>query len=369
MYILAFETSCDDTSVALMKDTTLIAMSTRTQLEHDLTGWVVPEVAARSHANAIFPCIEDVLSEARMTLHDIDVIACTEKPWLLPSLLTGMTVAKTLSLSLGKPLLWIDHIESHIFANYLERDEDAVVFPAVVLTVSWSHTEIYHWKSLFELELMGQSRDDAAGEVFDKVSRMMGLGFPGWAKIAKLASEYEGKIEVWDIRHKAWAMRCQIPDSRFQYQGRLFPQVMLEPDSLDFSFSGIKSAVKREVDARMMRYEACSMTDTIWPMEGQQVTRLNIEDMREIAYEFEETVTNILSKKLLRAIEHTWAHMMLLAGWVSANSKLKAKLQKISEEKKIPFLAPVKNLYSMDNAAMVGIRAYYEIQKMNACTF
>ncbi len=345
-----------------MRDSSLIAMSTRTQLEHDLTGGVVPEVAARSHANAIFPCIEDILSETRMTLADIDYFACTEKPWLLPSLLTGMTVAKTLALSLKKPLLWIDHIESHIFANYLERSENDIIFPAVVLTVSGGHTEIYLWESIYELNIIGQTRDDAAGEAFDKVSKMMGLGFPGWAKIAKLAAEYE-------VREERWEKGDEMPEFRMKKEVHLFPEVMLEPDSLDFSFSGIKTAVKREVDKRRIQYEKWSMRYEAGSMNVLQWFPLPMKDMQEIAYEFEETMTNILSKKLLRALEKTWACMMLLAGWVSANSKLKAKLQKISREKWIPFLAPVKNLYSMDNAAMVGIRAYYEIQKMNSCTF
>lgn len=136
MYILAFETSCDDTSVAIMRDNHCIALSTRTQLEHDVTGGVVPEVAARSHANAIFPCIDDALREAQITLQDIDCIACTDKPGLLPSLLTGMTVAKTLALLLSKPIIWIDHIEAHMFANLLDRDVSDFTFPSVVLTVS-----------------------------------------------------------------------------------------------------------------------------------------------------------------------------------------------------------------------------------------
>jgi len=145
-----------------MCDDACIALSTRTQLEHDETGGVVPEVAARSHANAIFPCIEDALRDAQITLSDIDYIACTREPGLMPSLLTGMTVAQTLSLSLKKPLIWIHHIESHIFANLLERKLSDFVFPSVVLTVSGGHTEIYLWKSLFELEMVGQTRDDAA---------------------------------------------------------------------------------------------------------------------------------------------------------------------------------------------------------------
>ncbi len=318
MYLLAFETSCDDTSVAIMRDDECIALSTRTQLEHDITWGVVPEVAARSHANAIFPCIEDVLAQAKITLNDIDIIACTEKPWLLPSLLTGLTVARTLSLSLGKPLIMVDHIEAHIFANYLGRKEKDIVFPSVILTVSWGHTEIYLWKSMFDLEMIGQTRDDAAGECFDKVGKMMWLGFPGWAKIAQLAWEYR----------KAWNSRTW-----------LFPEVMLERDSLDFSFSGLKTAVKREVDKRGLL--------TPW-------------DIQEISYELEEVVADILSKKLLRAYSQTWAQMMLLAGGVSANVRLKEKIQVMAGKEGVPFLTPVKNLYSMDNAAMVGIRAYYE---------
>lgn len=136
MKTLAFETSCDDTSVAILEDDRLLALSTRTQLEHDVTGGVVPEVAARSHANAIFPCLDDVLSESGLALRDIDQIACTLSPGLAPSLLTGKTVARTLAQSLEIPLIWIDHIEAHIFANFLERQKDDIVFPSIVLTIS-----------------------------------------------------------------------------------------------------------------------------------------------------------------------------------------------------------------------------------------
>jgi len=316
MYILAFETSCDDTSVAIMCDRRCIALSTRTQLEHDITGWVVPEVAARSHANAIFPCIEDALHDANITLSDIDYIACTREPWLQPSLLTGITVARTLAESLHKPCIWVNHIEAHMFANFLEREEVDITFPAVVLTVSWWHTEIYLWKSVFEFELLGQTRDDAAGECFDKVAKMMWLGFPWGAKLAKLASEY--------------------PNG---YRG-IFPVVLLERDSLDFSFSWLKTAVKREIDTR-------------WT--------LSESDMREIAYEFEETAIRILSEKLMRAAEKTWVKTLCLAWWVSANIKLKDTLALLCQQNEYTFISPKKNLYSMDNAAMVGIRAYYDI--------
>lgn len=323
MYILAFETSCDDTSVALMRDDVLIAMSTRTQLEHDMTGWVVPEVAARSHANAIFPCIDDVLRGAGISLDQIDYLACTEKPGLLPSLLTGLTVAKTLSLSLKKPLIFVDHIESHIFANLLERNREDIDFPSVVLTVSGGHTEIYFWKSLFSLECLGQTRDDAAGEAFDKVSKMLWLWFPGWALIASLADEYRnvGGQSIW-----------------------LFPESLLEADSLDFSFSWLKSAVKRVIDAEI---------DRSWT--------LSRDFQKYIAFEFEETVTNILTKKLQRAVKKYEVSSALLAGWVSANTLLKEKISRVFQGSHTVFLSPTRHKYSMDNAAMVGIRAYYEI--------
>lgn len=175
MNILAFETSCDDTSVAVLRDDTVLALSTRTQLEHDATGGVVPEVAARMHANAIFPCLDEALHTSQLTLGDIDIIACTREPGLQPSLLTGMTVARMLSDLHDIPLVWIDHIEAHIFANFLERSPDDIIFPSVVLTISGGHTELYLWKTQFEWELLGQTRDDAVGEAYDKVAKMMGL--------------------------------------------------------------------------------------------------------------------------------------------------------------------------------------------------
>lgn len=323
MYILAFETSCDDTSVAVMRDSHCIALSTRTQLEHDVTGGVVPEVAARSHANAIFPCINDALLEAQITLQDIDYIACTDKPGLLPSLLTGMTVAKTLALSLEKSLIWVDHIESHMFANLLDRDVSDFTFPSVVLTVSGWHTEIYFWKSFFEFELLGQTRDDAAGEAYDKVAKMMGLGFPGGAKIAKMAEVFRTIASSWDI---------------LKYQ-KLFPRSFLEVGSLDFSFSGLKSAVKRFLDSDE------------WKQTSQEA----------VAFAFEEAVADVLVQKVLEAASKYQVSQMYLAWWVSANSYLRERLRLEWERNGRDFLAPTKNVYSQDNAAMVGIHAFYKV--------
>jgi N6-L-threonylcarbamoyladenine synthase len=309
-----------------MRDNICIALSTRTQLEHDVTGGVVPEVAARSHANAIFPCIDDALSEAQITLQDIDSIACTEKPGLLPSLLTGMTVAKTLALALEKPLIWVDHIEAHMFANLLERDISDIVFPSVVLTVSGGHTEIYLWKSLFEFELLGQTRDDAAGEAYDKVAKMMGLGFPGGAKVAKLADSFRHSASVNEIE---------------RYR-KLFPRSFLESDSLDFSFSGLKSAVKRYIDSEF----------------GKQ------DSHEAIAFAFEEAVVDVLISKLFQASSEFGNHQIYLAGWVSANIYLKEQIEIHAKKTGIQFFAPMKLVYSQDNAAMVGMYAYMKV-KMN----
>lgn len=325
MYILAFETSCDDTSVALMKDRELISMSTRTQLEHDATGGVVPEVAARSHANAIFPCIDDVLRESGVTLLDIDVFACTARPGLAPSLLTGTTVADTLALSLGKSVLWIDHIESHMFANFLERETDDIIFPTMILTVSWGHTEIYLWRSLYEFEMVSQTRDDAAGECFDKVAKMMWLGFPGGAKIARLSAEFANKVS----------------EQEKHFASKLFPRGLSGSD-LDFSFSGMKSAIKRHIDSLGV------LTDA---------------DRERIAYGTEIAITDVLATKLIQAGEQYGVSDIALAGWVSANTRLKDRLTCESMNRGWNFIAPKKILYSMDNAAMVGIRAYYEYVK------
>ena len=328
MKILAFETSCDDTSVAVLEDKTVLALSTRTQLEHNVTGGVVPEVAARSHANAIFPCLEDVFAETGLLIEGIDYIACTAKPGLQPSLLTGLTVARTLSEANNIPLLYIDHIESHIFANFLDREEAEIIFPSVVLTISGGHSELYLWKNIFELEILGQTQDDAVGEAYDKVAKMLGLGFPGGAKIAKLAENFRENSEISEIEKNNWK--------------KFFPRAFLDKNSLDFSFSGLKSAVKRYIDANPPQ-------DDI--------------DFEKIAFAFEEAVFEVLVKKFLDAGIRNNAKTLVLAGGVSANMELKERLSVAVESLGRKFVAPIKNIYSQDNAAMIGIRAYYEITK------
>lgn len=203
----------------------------------------------------------------------MDIIACTEFPGLMPSLLVGISVAKTLSNTLKIPYIPIDHIEAHMFANYLERDVEDIHFPAICLTVSGGHNELYIWKSMFEREKIGETLDDSAGEAFDKVAKMMGLGYPGGPIIGKISSEYTGS-----------------------FRG-IFPNVLLNKNGHDFSFSGLKSAVKREVDKRI-----------------EENSILTEEDIQEIAFEFEQTVVNILSYKLFHAAESLGISSVLLAG-------------------------------------------------------
>ncbi len=296
MKILAFETSCDDTSVAILENDTLLSMSTRTQLEHDATGGVVPEVAARSHANAIFPCLEDVFAETGLSLKDIDYIACTREPGLQPSLLTGLTVARTLSEANNIPLVYIHHIESHIFANFLERKIDEISFPSIVLTISGGHTELYLWEKMFEMKLIGQTRDDAVGEAYDKVAKMLGLGFPGGAKIAKLADTFRNNPHISLEEKNIWK--------------KFFPRSFLEKESFDFSFSGLKSAVKRYIDESKPQTE---------------------DDFARIAYAFENAVFDVLEKKFFDVAEKYNVNSLILAGGVSANSYLKEILEKHAE--------------------------------------
>jgi len=318
MKILAFETSCDDTSIALFEDSKLVSMHTKSQIKiHNITGGVVPEVASREHANVIFDVLRDVLGEGQIELKDIDYIAVTTHPGLIPSLLTGITVASSISQTLSIPIIPIDHIEAHIFSNFLEREESEITFPLACLTVSWGHNEIYYMQSMFEREKIWQTQDDAAGEAFDKVAKMMWLGYPGWPVISRLAGEYNWKPT------------------------RLFPRVFLEKSDFGFSFSGLKSAVKREVDQR-------------WELSPQ--------DQKEISYEFQAAVNEVLSYKLLEAARQKWVSTILLAWWVSANDDLNMKISREAQKLWLKFYAPKKKLYCMDNAAMIGILAYYRIK-------
>lgn len=320
MIILAIETSCDDTSLAIFENDKLLSMDTKSQIKiHNLTGWVVPEVAAREHANVIFEVLENVLSSSNITLEQIDYIAVTSHPWLIPSLLTWITVARTLAKILNKPILELNHIEGHIFSNFLERKQSDIKFPLVCLTVSGWHNDIYFMFSMWEKEKIWSSQDDAVGESYDKVAKMMWLWYPWGPIISKLAWEF-------------------VPLNKKE---NLFPRVWLDKNEFNFSFSGLKSAVKREIDK-------------IW--------ELTLEDKKKISYEFQNAVNEVLSRKLINSALEKKVKTIMLAGGVSANQDLKNKIKHLAKENNLEFIYPVKNLYCMDNAAMMWILAYYKIK-------
>lgn len=354
MKILAFETSCDDTSIAIFENENLLAMDTKSQIKiHNETGGVVPEVAAREHANSIFEVLENVLQKANLTLEEIDYIAVTVAPWLLPSLMTGTTVASTISQVLKIPILPINHIEAHIFSNFLERQEEEIKFPLACLTVSWWHNEIYVMENMWDFKKVWQTWDDAWWEAFDKAAKMMWLWYPGWPIISDLAKKWEEKI--WkDLENK-----------------NLFPRVWLVKREHNFSFSGLKSAVKREVDERIEKNKNIlenfdNLQENIFrelkekELAGEILLTEN--DKMEMSFEFENAITEVLAWKLVNAATQNNLKTVMLAGWVSANSKLRDEIGKLAKKNNLEFIFPKKNIYCMDNAAMIWILAYYRIK-------
>lgn len=324
MFLLAFESSCDDTSVALLRDDVLVSMHTHTQLEHIQTLGVVPEVAARLHADHIFDLITRVLTDGGIELSAIDVFAATTEPGLVPSLLIGKTVAKSLAISHKKPIIWVNHIEGHIFSLLLERKLEELEFPMIVLSASGWHNDLFLWNSLYEIEKVGSTVDDSAGESMDKVGRSLWLPFPAGRYIDELAQKYDSEI------HK------NIPS---------FPLVLPEW-SLNFSFSGLKSAALREIELRKKDHSELTETDLI-----------------EISYGYQGIITEILSKRLIEAQKKTGAKSIGLVGGVSANSALRKIMEKYSQENTIPYYTPKSLKYCGDNAAMIAIRAYWETKK------
>lgn len=320
MYLLAFESSCDDTSVALLRDRELLSMHTHTQIEHIQTLGVVPEIAARLHADYIFDLIDKVLQEGNIQLSDIDIFAATSEPGLVPSLLIGKTVAKSFAITHKKPLIWVNHIEGHIFSLLLERDVADIIFPIVVLSASGGHNDLFLWKSLYEIVKIGSTLDDSAGESMDKVGRSLGLPFPAGRLMDELAQKYNPDI------HR------NIPS---------FPLVLPEW-TLNFSFSGIKSAALREIETR------------------QKHNHLTETDKIEISYSYQKTITTILSSRLIEAFRKTEAKSLALVGWVSANSELRKIMESFSAENDISYYTPLSLRYCWDNAAMIGMRAYWE---------
>ena len=318
-YILAIESSCDETSAAVVKDgrevlSNIIASQIDT---HTKYGGVVPEVASRMHIEVVDAVVKSALEEANMTLEQIDAIGVTYGPGLVGALLVGLQYAKGLSLASKKPLVGVNHIEGHICANYIQHKD--LKPPFVSLVVSGGHTFIVHVKDYGEYEVIGQTRDDAVGEAFDKVARAIGLGYPGGPKIDKISKEgNKNAIE--------------------------FPKAKFHDDTLDFSFSGVKSAVLNYINK-------CKMKDI----------EINVAD---VAASFQKAVVDVLKENVFLTCERRNINKIAIAGGVASNSTLREELMKEGKKKGVEILFPDRILCT-DNAAMIGSAAYYEFIKGN----
>lgn len=282
MLILGIESSCDETGVALYdSEHGLLSQVLHSQVAlHADYGGVVPELASRDHVRKITPLTERVLKDANKTLDDIDGIAYTAGPGLMGALLVGASFAKSLAWSLGVPALGIHHMEAHLLAPLIDRQTDALKLPFVALLVSGGHTQLVHVKTFGDYEILGESVDDAAGEAFDKTAKLLGLGYPGGPKIAKQAEQGD--------------------PTRFR-----FPRPMTDRPGLDFSFSGLKTYALTTV---------------------QSLGTLSEQDIADVSAAFEIAAVETLVIKCRRAIEQTGAQQLVIAGGVSANTRLRAEL-------------------------------------------
>ena len=312
MNILGIETSCDETAAAIVQDgTTILASVVSSQIDvHHRYGGVVPELASRKHIEAIVPVIDEAMNKAGLALEAIDAIAATKGPGLVGALLVGFSFAKSLGYALDIPWVGVNHLEGHINSVFLEDDPPA--FPLVALLASGGHTSIYYVTDHITLELMGQTRDDAAGEAFDKVAKMLGLGYPGGGVIDRLAKQGD------PVRIK-------------------FPRSFLDKTSFDFSFSGIKTAVSRYAADHREQLE---------------------EQIPDIAAGFQEAVMDVLTFKVIQAAVEKGCNRIALVGGVAANSRLREKLRRDAGRQDMSVYIPSVDLCG-DNAAMIAAVGYH----------
>jgi N6-L-threonylcarbamoyladenine synthase len=318
MIILGIDTSCDETSAAVVEDGgRVLSNKVHSQVKlHHPYGGVVPELASREHLRNILPVVREALLSAQVKAGDLNGIAVTVGPGLIGALLVGLYYAKGMAYVHKTPLLAINHLEGHILSIFLE--EDAPPFPFVALTVSGGHTSLYHVRGFGRYSLLGQTLDDAAGEAFDKVAKVLGLGYPGGVAIEKLARE--GRREA-------------IP----------FPRAYLSNDSLDFSFSGLKTAVSLQV-------------------KRNQGNRSVGEAFRpaDIAASFQESVVDVLTAKAVKASERMGVKSIVMAGGVACNGRLRERLSKDAAEKGFRLYYPRPG-YCTDNGAMIAVAGYHRL--------
>lgn len=321
VYTLALESSCDETSAAVLKDgRTVLSNVISSQVPiHRKFGGVVPEIASRHHIEQVIPVIDKALADAHVTLDDIDHIGVTYGPGLVGALLVGVAAAKGLSFATGIPLVPVHHMEGHIFANFLANP--TLEPPFLSLVVSGGHTMLVHVKGYEEFEILGQTRDDAAGEAFDKIARVMGFPYPGGPHIDALAKEGN-------------------PDAIE------FPKALSESGNFEFSFSGLKSAVLNYLNSKSQKGEDINKAD--------------------VAASFQKAIVDVLVEKTKDAAHTLGETKITIAGGVSANQGLQVALENMCNEEGFTYYKLGKIL-ATDNAAMIGCRAYYMAQAGKFC--
>jgi N6-L-threonylcarbamoyladenine synthase len=310
--LLAIESSCDDTSAAVVMDGLVLSNVVASQKIHELYGGVVPEVASRQHHIDILPVVKSALDKADITKSQLDAIAFTRGPGLMGSLLVGVNFAKGLALALDKPMIEVHHMHAHILAHFAEQPSPS--FPFLCLTVSGGHTQIVLVKAYNEMEVLGTTIDDAAGEAFDKVGKMLGLGYPAGPEI----------------------------DNRSKNGKPIFTFAEPNLPNLDFSFSGFKTSVLYFLQAELKKNK-----------------HFIDENLDNICASVQYSIVNILIKKIKKAVKQTGVTQVAIAGGVAANSGLRAALNKMIEEDNCKVFIPAFQ-YCTDNAGMIGIAAYYK---------
>ncbi len=323
MLTLGIESSCDDTAAAVLRDgkTLLSNVVNGQDTLHARFGGVVPELASRRHLESIVPVVQSALDHAEVSLNDIDLIAVTRGPGLIGSLLVGFSYAKAVSMVSRIPLIGVDHMAGHLLSVFLENDKPE--FPFVALIVSGGTSSLFLCRSFSDFTLLGRTRDDAAGEAFDKVAKLIGLGYPGGPHVSKEAASGNP-------------------------QAVMFPRAWLEEDSLDFSFSGLKTAVLTHLRAR-----------------EKDENQLPIAD---ICASFQEAVVDVLVEKTMLAVKKTSLSTVVMGGGVSSNSRLREAMKKRCDESGVKLFVPRPSLCT-DNGAMIALAGYFQYRPADSMTY
>lgn len=318
IFILGVETSCDETAAAIVKNgREILSNVINSQVAiHQQFGGVVPEVASRKHIENIAPVVEAAFTEAGMSYPDIDAVAVTTMPGLIGALLVGLSFAKAFAYGLNRPLIAVNHLHGHIYANFLEHQH--IVFPAICLVVSGGHTSLLYMRGVSDFEMIGSTKDDAAGEAFDKVARFLGLGYPGGPAVERAARA--GQAGLYHL-----------------------PRVFLDRNDYEFSFSGLKTA-----------------TMNLW----RKIEKNGDVKVEDLAAEFQAALVEVLVEKTIRAADEYGVETIMLAGGVAANQNLREKMAAAASKKQYKLYFPSLQLCT-DNAAMIAGKAYYDYVNRN----